>query len=134
MVLNKIIIRDRLSPDKAALKIGVNLTCGLWGGCAAGSRPCADFLGPRREKGLQAQQGVTRPDHTVESRTFKPEILEKAGTLIRIDFRDLLFDRGTDYNDLRLTLVGMVNQLGHLIVTIEILLRHIGDIERGFSR
>ena len=123
-----------LSTDETSLEIGVNLACGLWGGCAAGSRPCTDFLGPRREKSLQAQQGVTRADHTVESRTFKPEILEKAGTLIRIDFRDLLFDCGTDHNNLGLTLMGMVDQLGHLIVAIEILLRHIGDIERGFSR
>ena len=38
LILNEIIIGNRLGPDKTPFKIRVNLACRLWRDCASGGR------------------------------------------------------------------------------------------------
>jgi hypothetical protein len=45
--------------DEASFKVGVNHSCCLWRQRALLNRPCTNFLGPARVKGLQAKSGTT---------------------------------------------------------------------------
>src|SRR5690606_10899094 len=53
-VFHKIIVGNGFSADKAFLKIGVNHTGRLWGGCADGDGPGADFFYTGGEVGVQS--------------------------------------------------------------------------------
>src|SRR6185295_19561638 len=62
-----VIERDDFGTNETVLEVGMDYACGLRCSRARTHCPGADFLGPRGEKRLHAQQPVRAADHPVEA-------------------------------------------------------------------
>ena len=125
--------RDRFGPDKAAFKVGVDDASGLWGGRAVGDRPGTDLFFTGGKVGLEAQEGEGGADQAVESGRFEAERSEELAPFFAREFRQLGFDPGGEWNDLRRLLARLDGASQRLHVRSffprQFIFRHIRGIE-----
>jgi len=92
------------------------------------------FLGPRREVGLQAQEGVGLPDQAVEAGFVQAKGLEELGPLLAVQEGDLALDLGRDHHGLGVVPGGApCDRLGEGVARTGGGLVDIADVERGLG-
>ena len=93
---DEVVKRDHLRADKAALKVGVDLSCRLGRLGTLLDRPGAHLRLTGGEVGDQPQQAVALVDQTVETALLQPEIAEEHFLLFLVHLDDLRLHLGTD--------------------------------------
>src|ERR1700689_5509071 len=68
LVCDEIVVADDLGANEPVLEVGMDDARRLRRGRADAHRPCAYFLGTRREISLQPEKRVARADDAVQSR------------------------------------------------------------------
>lgn len=97
---HQLFIGCNLSPDKAPLNIGMDLSGCLRRFCALSDGPGACFLWPGSQEGDQAKQLVTRADNLIQPRGFKSQICQEQGFFLIVELSDLFLDLGGNFDDL----------------------------------
>ena len=97
-----------LRPDKAALKVRMNLACGLRRLCAAANGPGAHLRLACRQERDEAQQRIGLPDQPLKAAALQPQPLLKFPALVRLKGGQLRFDLGADGHDGRSLLIGLL--------------------------
>ena len=97
-------------------------------------RPGPDFLGPCREKCLQAKQSVTAANDAIETRLIKTKIFEKYCLVLVFEHGNLGFNRCTDRNNLCAFGFCMRFNDFQVRVVLEAALIDICDIHDRFDR
>src|SRR5262249_27870054 len=93
-----IVERDHLGADEAALEVGVDDARGLRRRGADAYRPRADLLLACGEERLESEEREAGMDHAIEPGLGHPHVRQEECLVVRLQVRDLRFDRRGDRN------------------------------------
>ena len=106
----------------------MNLSGRLWRRRSDFGRPGADFFDARSEIGLQTEQCVSMPDHTIQARFVKPEVGQEVLFVFVIQQRDLSFNRRTDADNLCTLVDRILTNSIEMRVVLKAILINVGDV------
>ena len=133
MVLDVVVVGDRLGADEAAFKVGVNDAGSLRGGVPLMDGPGAGFLFTAREEGLEAEKVVGRTDHAVEARLFHPHIGEEHGAVFFRHFEQLNLGLSGNSDNRRALFLGDLAHCLEIRVVLKAVFAHVGDKHHGLQ-
>mgnify|MGYP001377253430 CR=1 FL=1 len=130
LVLLKVLDGVDLRSDEAPFEVGVNHARGLRRGGPDGNGPGADFLRPRGEVALQAQELVRGVRHGIEGRLLEPQCLEHFRPISIRHLGKLGLDLRADGDDLGVLLLRVLAHLhAGLGGAFQVVLVHVHDVK-----
>lgn len=130
----KIIITGDLGANKTSFKIGVYDTGGLRCSRTDFNGPASYLFYTDSEIGLQAKQGVTSANNTIQTGLIQTHLLQKLLFLIVIQFDHLRFNRRAYRYNRRALLFGKFSNCIELWIVIKSILCNIGDVHNWLDR
>ena len=112
----------------------MDLTGCLRGGCPDRDGPCANFLHPCGEVGLQIQQLVTGADHAVEAWLFETQLGHKLVAVSVVQLGNIGLNGGANGDDHRTFGGGNFTDFIEIRVILKAVFIDVGDIHGRLQR